>query len=39
VEGLQGVASLRGAVMEWADILEMAGAFATALGVEVLDAD
>ncbi|HYM55372.1 MAG TPA: pentapeptide repeat-containing protein [Solirubrobacteraceae bacterium] len=37
--GLQGVASLRGAAMEWPDIVEMAGVWATALGIEVLDSD
>jgi uncharacterized protein YjbI with pentapeptide repeats len=39
MDGVQGVASLRGAAMEWGDIVGMAGAFAAALGVEVLDAD
>lgn len=37
--GLQGVQSLRGAAMEWPDIVAMAGQWAAALGVEVLDAD
>ena len=32
--GLQGVASLRGAAMEWHCIVEMAGAWAAALGIE-----
>ena len=35
---LQGVESLRGAAMEWPDILGMAGALAATLGIEVLDA-
>jgi uncharacterized protein YjbI with pentapeptide repeats len=35
--GLQGLERLRGAAMEWADILENAGAFAAALGIAVLD--
>ena len=37
--GLQGVESLRGAAMEWPDILDMAGVWAAALGIEVLDAE
>jgi uncharacterized protein YjbI with pentapeptide repeats len=37
--GLEGVASLRGAGMEWADIIAMAGVWAAALGIEVLDTD
>jgi uncharacterized protein YjbI with pentapeptide repeats len=37
--GLQGVQNLRGAAMEWADIIDMAGVWAAALGIEVLDAD
>jgi uncharacterized protein YjbI with pentapeptide repeats len=36
---LQGVESLRGAAMEWPYIVEMAGVWAAALGIEVLDAD
>jgi uncharacterized protein YjbI with pentapeptide repeats len=36
---LQGIESLRGAAMQWPDIVAMAGAWAAALGVEVLDAD
>jgi uncharacterized protein YjbI with pentapeptide repeats len=35
--GLQGVESLRGAAMEWSDIIDMAGVWAKALGIEVLD--
>jgi uncharacterized protein YjbI with pentapeptide repeats len=35
---LQGVESLRGAAMEWPDILGIAGALAATLGIEVLDA-
>jgi hypothetical protein len=34
--GLQGVESLRGAAMEWSDVVEMAGVWAAALGIEVL---
>lgn len=36
---LQGVKSLRGAALEWRDIVEMAGTWAAALGIEVLDTD
>lgn len=36
---LQGVESLRGAAMQWPAIVEMAGIWAAALGIEVLDAD
>ena len=35
--GLQGVESLRGAALEWSDIVEMAAVWAAALGIEVLD--
>ncbi len=35
--GVQGTESLRGSAMEWADIVDMAGAWAAALGIEVLD--
>jgi uncharacterized protein YjbI with pentapeptide repeats len=38
VSGIQGAESLRGAAMEWPDIVEMAGVWAGALGIEVLDA-
>jgi uncharacterized protein YjbI with pentapeptide repeats len=37
--GLQGVDSLRGIAMEWADILDGAGVWAAALGIEILDPD
>lgn len=36
--GLEGVESLRGAAMDWPGIVEMAGVWAAALGIEVLDA-
>ena len=36
---LNGVESLRGAAMEWPDIIEMAGILAAALGIETLDID
>jgi uncharacterized protein YjbI with pentapeptide repeats len=35
--GVQGVESLRGLAMQWPDIVEMAGVWAGALGIEVLD--
>lgn len=35
--GLHGVQSLRGAAMEWPDIVNMAGLWAAALGIRVLD--
>jgi uncharacterized protein YjbI with pentapeptide repeats len=34
---LEGVQGLRGAAMEWSDIVAMAGLWAAALGIEVLD--
>ena len=37
LSGVQGVASLRGAAMPWSDIVELAGVWAAALGIEVLD--
>ncbi len=37
--GLQGIKNLRGAAMEWPDIVELAGVWAAALGIEVLDTD
>lgn len=37
--GLTGVESLRGAAMQWPAIIEMAGTWAAALGIEVLDSD
>jgi hypothetical protein len=39
LSGIQGAEGLRGAAMEWPDIVEMAGVWAAALGIEVLDAD
>jgi uncharacterized protein YjbI with pentapeptide repeats len=35
----RGVESLRGAALEWSDIVGMAGTWAAALGIEVLDGD
>jgi uncharacterized protein YjbI with pentapeptide repeats len=35
--GVQGVESLRGLAMEWPDIVELAGVWAGALGIEVLE--
>lgn len=37
--GIDGVESLRGAAMEWPDIVEMAGVWAAALGIAILDPD
>jgi uncharacterized protein YjbI with pentapeptide repeats len=37
--GLEGVANLRGAAMEWPDVVAMAGTWAAALGIEILDSD
>ena len=34
---LQGIANLKGAAMEWPDIVEMAGAFARTIGIDALD--
>jgi uncharacterized protein YjbI with pentapeptide repeats len=39
LSGLQGVGSPRGSAMEWPDIVEMAGVWAAALGIEILDAE
>jgi hypothetical protein len=36
---LEGVESLRGAALEWADIVAMAGLWAGALGIEALDGE
>ena len=35
--GLQGVENLRGAAMEWVDILDMAAVWAATLGIDILD--
>jgi uncharacterized protein YjbI with pentapeptide repeats len=35
-EGVTGVEGLRGAALEWADIVGLAGTFAAALGIELL---
>ena len=37
--GLEGAESLRGAAMEWPDIVAMAGLWAGTLGIQILDAD
>ncbi len=39
LDGIEGVESLRGAAMEWPDVVAAAGTFATALGIGILDAD
>ena len=35
--GVRGAEALRGARMRWADILELAGAFAAALDIELIE--
>jgi uncharacterized protein YjbI with pentapeptide repeats len=35
--GAQGIDSLRGLAMAWTDIVDMAGVWAAALGIEVLE--
>jgi uncharacterized protein YjbI with pentapeptide repeats len=37
LDDLRGIEGLRGAAMEWGDILSLAGAFAAALGIRLLD--
>lgn len=37
MEGLRGAEALRGARMRWDDIVGLAGAFASALGIELID--
>ncbi len=37
LSGLEGVQSLRGAAMQWPDIVGMAGVWAGALGIEIFD--
>jgi uncharacterized protein YjbI with pentapeptide repeats len=39
LDGVSGIETLAGVSMSWADIVANAGAFATALGVRVLDGD
>jgi len=39
LSGLQGIASLKGAALEWSDVIGLAGVLAGALGIEVLDED
>ena len=39
IAGVEGAASLRGAAFEWPTIVAMAGTWAAALGIEVLDDD
>jgi uncharacterized protein YjbI with pentapeptide repeats len=39
LEDLRGVEGLRGAAMEWSDVVGLAGTFAAALGIRVLDDD
>jgi hypothetical protein len=37
LSALEGIENLRGAALEWADIVGMAGSWAAALGIEILD--
>jgi uncharacterized protein YjbI with pentapeptide repeats len=37
LDGLRGVGGLRGARMRWADVVELAGAFAAELGIELIE--
>ena len=39
LDGLSGLERLRGAAMPWADVVGSADAFATALGIRILDED
>jgi hypothetical protein len=39
VDGLQGVDGLRGALMAWPDVLELAGPLAAAVGIVLLEDD
>jgi uncharacterized protein YjbI with pentapeptide repeats len=37
LSALEGIENLRGAALEWADIVGMAGSWAASLGIEILD--
>jgi uncharacterized protein YjbI with pentapeptide repeats len=39
LNGAEGIANLRGSAMEWPDIVNMAGVWAAALGIETLDSE
>jgi uncharacterized protein YjbI with pentapeptide repeats len=39
LDGVVGIESFRGAAMEWPDLVGLAGAFAEALGIDVLEAE
>ncbi|MFL5843370.1 MAG: pentapeptide repeat-containing protein [Solirubrobacteraceae bacterium] len=39
LDGLRGAEALRGAAMEWSDVVAGAGTWAAALGIEILDGD
>jgi len=39
LDGITGVEGLRGAALEWAEIVGLAGTFASALGLRVLDGE
>ena len=37
LDGLRGIEGLRGVAMDWSDVVGLAGTFAAALGIEVID--
>jgi uncharacterized protein YjbI with pentapeptide repeats len=37
LEGIQGIEGLRGVAMDWSDVVGLAGTFAAALGIEVVE--
>ena len=37
LDGLRGIEGLKGVAMDWSDVVGLAGAFAAALGIEVID--
>ena len=37
LEGLRGIEGLRGVAMDWSDVVGLAGTFAAALGIEVIE--
>jgi uncharacterized protein YjbI with pentapeptide repeats len=39
LEGIRGIEGLKGVAMDWSDVVGLAGTFAAALGIEVLDED
>ena len=39
LEGIRGIEGLRGVAMDWSDVVGLAGTFAAALGIEVVEED